>query len=75
LLAVNLETVVTQLEAIFGIKFLAADVYFISDLPSDLRLADVARIAIIALVLALVSTLYPAWVAAKTPPAEALRYD
>ncbi len=75
LLAVNLETVVTQLEAIFGIKFLAADVYFISDLPSDLRMADVARIAVIALVLALVSTLYPAWVAAKTPPAEALRYD
>ena len=75
LLAVNLETVVTQLEAIFGIKFLAADVYFISDLPSDLRIADVVRIAIIALVLALVSTLYPAWVAAKTPPAEALRYD
>ena len=75
LLAVNLETVVTQLEAIFGIKFLAADVYFISDLPSDLRMGDVARIAVIALVLALVSTLYPAWVAAKTPPAEALRYD
>src|SRR5210317_2652059 len=45
LLAINLETVVTQLEAIFGIKFLAADVYFISDLPSELRLADVAGTA------------------------------
>ncbi|MGI9224532.1 MAG: lipoprotein-releasing ABC transporter permease subunit [Woeseiaceae bacterium] len=75
LLAVNLETVVTNLEAIFGIKFLAADVYFISDLPSELRMGDVLRIASIALVLALVSTLYPAWVAAKTAPAEALRYD
>ena len=75
LLAVNLETVVTNLEAIFGIKFLAADVYFISDLPSELRLGDVLRIASIALALALVSTLYPAWVAARTAPAEALRYD
>ena len=75
LLATNLEIVVTQLEAIFGIKFLAADVYFISDLPSDLRMGDVVRIAFIALALALVSTIYPAWVAARTPPAEALRYD
>ena len=75
LLAMNLETVVTYLEAIFGIKFLAADVYFISDLPSELRVGDVLRIAAIALALALVSTLYPAWVAARTAPAEALRYD
>ena len=75
LLASNLETVVTFLEAIFGIKFLAADVYFISDLPSELRAGDVLRIAAIALALALGSTLYPAWVAARTAPAEALRYD
>ena len=58
-----------------GIKFLAAEVYFISDLPSELRISDVLRIAAIALVLALVSTVYPAWVAARTAPAEALRYD
>jgi lipoprotein-releasing system permease protein len=75
LLAINLEAVVTQLEALFGIKFLAAEVYFISDLPSELRVADVVKIGLIALVLALVSTLYPAWVAARTAPAEALRYD
>lgn len=75
LLAVNLENVVTYLEAILGIKFLAADVYFISDLPSELRPWDVIQIAAIALVLALGSTLYPAWVAARTAPAEALRYD
>lgn len=75
LLATNLETIVTFFEAIFGIKFLAADVYFISDLPSEVRPGDVLRIASIALALALVSTLYPAWVAAKTAPAEALRYD
>lgn len=75
LLATNLETIVTSLEAVFGIKFLAADVYFISDLPADLQSADVIRIAAIALVLALASTLYPAWIAARTAPAEALRYE
>ena len=75
LLATNLETIVGFFESAFGIKFLAADVYFISDLPSELRMADVLRIASIALVLALVSTIYPAWVAARTAPAEALRYD
>ncbi|MDH3806938.1 MAG: lipoprotein-releasing ABC transporter permease subunit, partial [Gammaproteobacteria bacterium] len=75
LLALNLETIVVSLEAAFGIKFLAADVYFISDLPAELRVADVAVIASIALVLSLVSTVYPAWVAARTAPAEALRYD
>ena len=75
LLAQNLESIIGFFEAVFGIKFLAADVYFISDLPSELRYDDVARIALIALALALISTLYPAWVAAKTAPAEALRYD
>jgi lipoprotein-releasing system permease protein len=74
-MALNLEAIVGFFEATFGIKFLAADVYFISDLPSELRWGDVGRIASIALVLALVSTLYPAWVAARTAPAEALRYD
>ncbi len=75
LLALNLENIVQFMEGAFGIKFLAADVYFISDLPSELRAADVVRIASIALVLALLSTLYPAWRGAKTMPAEALRYD
>lgn len=75
LIALNLESIVGFFEAVFGIKFLAADVYFISDLPSELQYGDVVRIALIALVLALVSTLYPAWIAAKTAPAEALRYD
>jgi lipoprotein-releasing system permease protein len=75
LLALNLESVVTFFESTFGIKFLAADVYFISDLPSELRAGDVLRIGGIALLLALVSTVYPAWVAARTAPAEALRYE
>ena len=75
LLTINLETIVAFFESTFGIKFLAADVYFISDLPADLRTADVIKIATIALLLALASTVYPAWVASRTAPAEALRYD
>jgi lipoprotein-releasing system permease protein len=75
LLSLNLESIVGFLESSFGMKFLAADVYFISDLPADLQSGDVVQIALIALVLALVSTVYPAWIAARTAPAEALRYD
>ena len=75
LLALNLESIIGFFESVFGIKFLAADVYFISDLPSDLHAADVVLVAVIALALALISTIYPAWVAARTAPAEALRYD
>jgi len=75
LLSLNLENIVGFMEAAFGIKFLAADVYFISDLPADLRTADVVKISGIALMLALLSTLYPAWRGARTSPAEALRYE
>jgi len=75
LLALNLETLVGGLESIFGIKFLAADVYFISDLPSELRVGDIVLISVIALTLSLASTVYPSWIASRTAPAEALRYD
>jgi lipoprotein-releasing system permease protein len=75
LVATNLESIVGFLESVFGIKFLAADIYFISDLPSELRIGDVSKISLIALGLALLSTFYPAWIAARTAPAEALRYE
>jgi lipoprotein-releasing system permease protein len=74
-LTVNLESIVTFMESAFGIKFLAADVYFISDLPAELRWEDVSRITGLALILALLSTIYPAWRASRTMPAESLRYD
>lgn len=74
-LTLNLEAIVAGLEALFNIKFLAPDVYFISDLPADLEWSDVALICSIALVLALAATVYPAWRGARTSPAEALRYE
>lgn len=74
-LTLNLEAIVSSVESLLGIKFLAADVYFISDLPAELQWSDVAIVCSIALVLALLATLYPAWRGARTSPAEALRYD
>jgi lipoprotein-releasing system permease protein len=74
-LALNLDTVVPFLEGIFGIRILDPAVYYISALPSDLHWDDVWMICIISLVLGLVATLYPAWRASQTQPAEALRYE
>jgi len=75
LLALNIGTVVPFLERMLNVQFLDKSVYYISDLPSDLQRGDVITIAAIALVLALVATLYPAWKAARVNPAEALRYE
>ena len=75
LLAVNIGTVVPFIERVLHVQFLDKSVYYISDLPSDLQRGDVITIAGIALVLALVATLYPAWKAARVNPAEALRYE
>ncbi|MGD8430402.1 MAG: lipoprotein-releasing ABC transporter permease subunit [Ectothiorhodospiraceae bacterium] len=74
-LALNVETIVPAIEQFFHVKFLPADVYLISELPSDLHMQDVVRIAVAALGLSLVATLYPAWRASRTAPAEALRYE
>ena len=59
----------------FGVTLLPEDVYYITGLPTDLRAFDVSAIAAVALVMAFLATLYPAWRAARTAPAEALRYE
>jgi lipoprotein-releasing system permease protein len=73
-LSLNLDLLVGLAEQVLGTKFLAPDIYFISDFPTWLRWTDVAMIAGIALTLAFSSTIYPAWRGAAMPPAEALRY-
>ncbi|BCX82170.1 lipoprotein-releasing system permease protein [Methylomarinovum caldicuralii] len=74
-LALNVETIVPAIERLFGIHFLAADVYYISELPSELHWDDVWQIAAMAFGLTLLATLYPSWQAAKVKPAEELRYE
>jgi lipoprotein-releasing system permease protein len=74
-LAKNVGVVVPFIERVFGIKFLAPDVYLISDLPSQVQWGDVSTIGLVAFGLAALATLYPAWRAARTQPAEALRYE
>lgn len=74
-LATHVDVVVPFIERVFGIKFLAPDVYLISDLPSQVQWGDVSSIGLVAFGLAVLATLYPAWRAARTQPAEALRYE
>jgi lipoprotein-releasing system permease protein len=75
LLGWNVATVVPAIESALGFKFLAKDVYYISDLPSDVQLRDVVTIGLVSLVMSLVATIYPSWRAARVNPAEALRYE
>lgn len=75
LLALNVETVVPAIERLFGVQFLSADVYYISELPSKLIWGDVYRITGVAFVLSIIATIYPAWQASRIKPAEELRYE
>ncbi|MEI6746572.1 MAG: lipoprotein-releasing ABC transporter permease subunit [Methylococcaceae bacterium] len=75
ILALNVETIVPAIEKLFHVQFMAADVYYISELPSKLVWTDVYSIAGMAFFLSLLATIYPAWQAAKINPAEVLRYE
>ena len=74
-LALNVDVVVPFIEHLFGVRFLAKDVYYISELPSQLQMPDVVVTGVVALVLSLLATIYPSYRAAKVNPAEALRYE
>jgi lipoprotein-releasing system permease protein len=73
--ALNVARIEPALERAFHFSFLDADVYSIAELPSELHVPEVAWIAVAALLLTLLATIYPAWRAAQTSPAEALRYE
>ncbi len=75
LVAFNIDVLVPALERLLQARFLPADVYLISRMPSDPQSGDIVPIAIIALVLSFVATLYPSWRASRVNPAEALRYE
>jgi lipoprotein-releasing system permease protein len=74
-LTLNLEHILHAIESVLGVQLLPEDVYYITGLPTDMQPSDIAIIAAIALAMAFLATIYPAWRASRTPPAEALRYE
>ena len=75
LLALNLTSWVSALEGLVGQRIFSGDLYYISYLPSQLQLFDVLLVCGVGLALSFLATLFPAWRAAQTPPAEAMRYE
>jgi lipoprotein-releasing system permease protein len=75
LVSINLESLVHGLERLVGVQFLDARVYYMSDLPASVEGRDVLQVCVVAFLLCALATLYPAWRAARTAPAEALRHD
>jgi len=75
LIALNIDTIIPFIENLFNVQFLAKDVYYISDLPSDLIWSDVVTIVTVSFFLSLLATLYPSFKASRINPAEALRYE
>lgn len=73
--ALNIETIVPFIENLFQVQFLAKDVYYISDLPSDLVWSDVITVVTVSFILSLLATIYPSFKASRVNPAEALRYE
>jgi lipoprotein-releasing system permease protein len=73
--ALNVDVIVPFLERLLSVRFLSSEVYYITELPSDLQSGDVIAITLVSLVLSFVATLYPSWRAARVNPAEALRYE
>ncbi len=74
-LALNIASVVPWIEQIAGFDLLPAEIYYISDLPSDLQWPDVYKFASLSLIMSILSTIYPAWKAGRVHPAEALSYE
>lgn len=75
LVASHIDVIVPAIESLFGFRVLPPGIYVTSQLPSDLRGADVGWIAVLACLLALVATIYPSLRAARVQPAQALRYE
>jgi len=75
LLAWNIPAMVKWIEKTFHVEFLSPDIYYVTEVPSQLHWSDVGWVAAIAWVFCLIATIYPAWRAARTQPAAALRYE
>jgi lipoprotein-releasing system permease protein len=74
LIAINLEVIVAWIEKMAGIQFLPGDVYYISELPSEVNPWDLITIIVVTIGISFLATLYPSWQAARLDPSEGLRY-
>jgi lipoprotein-releasing system permease protein len=74
-IAFNIDVIVPAIERVLGTQFLPREVYFISSLPSDPRMADILTIGVTSLIMSLLATLYPSWRASRLQPAQVLRHD
>ncbi|PHQ78650.1 MAG: lipoprotein-releasing system transmembrane subunit LolC [Coxiella sp. (in: Bacteria)] len=75
LLASYATAIVNWYQHTFHVQLLQSSVLFVDFLPSRIEASDVISVSIIAIVLSLIASLYPAWLAFRTQPAEALRYE
>ena len=71
----HLESLLDSLQRLFGVQFMDASVYFMSELPAYVERGDVLRICSVAFLLCVLATIYPAWRASRTAPADALRHE
>ena len=74
-LALNVSAIVSAIERFFQVQFMPPDLYYISGFPSRLDWSDVTVIGVLSFVMSMLATIYPAWRASRTMPAEALRYE
>lgn len=74
-LSLNVTAVTNFIQRVFHVQLISANIYFVDYLPSKLMLSDIIHVCVITLGFAFLATLYPAWQASKTQPAEALRYE
>ena len=75
LFADNIDAIRLWLEGLTHKNLFAAEIYFLSKLPAEVRMDDVINIVCLSLGLSLLSTIYPAWKASRIDPAEALKYE
>jgi len=75
LIATNLEPIIDVVQKVTGKNFFSKEIYYLDHFPSHVVTSDVVTVALTAILISFLATLYPAWAASRMLPAEALRYE